>query len=120
MGILQMLGRQKEKKNLGVCIPETHKKKREKRVEENAAAPTAFKVTGIFAYHDSMMLEGIMIKGVIETGSEIEIQGKKLKVLDVSVEKRPAEKIEPGQKGALFFRTKSCPIVKVGDLIEFE
>ena len=119
MGILQMLSKTKEKKSLGVCVPEAYKKRHERVVEEPVSAPTAFKVMGIFAYNDSMMLEGKMIQGTIEAGNEIEVQGKKLKVEDVSVEKRPAGKIEQGQKGALFFRTKSCPIVKVGDVIEF-
>ncbi len=120
MGFLQILRSAKEKKSLGVCVPEAYRKRHAAVVEDKPLSMAdAFKVEGIFAVHGSIMLQGKMVQGMLRVGREIKLDGKKMKVLDISVERKPAERIEQGQRGALFLQAKSFPIIRAGDLLEF-
>jgi len=117
MGFLQLLGRQERKKDLGVCVPEAHGHSQAK-LEEPIAFENAFRVSGVFAVKDSIMIQGKMLQGMIKARQEICFNGKKIKVKELSVSGKTTKKMEQGQHGALFLKTKSLPIIKAEDVLE--
>ncbi len=126
MNILQLLGKKKQKKNLGVCIPTARKQIAQKAAEEPSltgplpdSTVNAFFVEGVFAVHDSISLQGKMVQGTTRIGNLIEIKGKELLVKDISVEKKPVDCIHGGERGTLFLLAKYFPIIRQGDTLEF-
>lgn len=119
MSFLQLLGKQEPRKKLGICVPDHAKRGRTKAEEAIVSTPNGFLVSGLFAVRDSVMVQGEMVQGTAKAGVEIDCGGKRLTVTDVFVDNRPSDKMEKGEKGALFIRAGSLPMVKTGDLLEF-
>ena len=123
MWISQLLGIGKERKSLGVCIPDAHRKRLGEKITELQpeinGTGSAFMVTGVFHVRNELTLQGKMLQGKAKAGSIVELLGKSMKLSSVSVGSRPAEALEEGENGVLFLNAKSCPILKAGDVIEF-
>ena len=120
MGLLEILNKPKEKKSLGVCIPDAHRRRQGIDIpEETISEPNAFRITGVFAVHDSIMLQGKMVQGGLDIGKEINFKGSRLKVKDILVQRESVQRIEEGESGAIFLNAKTLPILRAEDLIEF-
>ncbi|MDP6670912.1 MAG: hypothetical protein QGI60_03790 [archaeon] len=119
MSFLQLLRKPEPKKKLGICVPDHARMAREKAQAAIVSTPNGFLVSGLFAVHDSIMVQGEMVEGTAKAGIEIDCGGKNMTVTDVFVDNRPSNKIEKGDRGALFIKASSLPLVKAGDILEF-
>ena len=112
--------RKPEKKQLGVCIPEA-RKNRIQRIEPGPILGAgSFRVTGVFAVANTMMLQGIMMNGTIRLGQNLDCNGLHLPVVDIQYNMRSSDVLEEGQHGALFLACEAKPFVKAGDVLQFE
>ncbi len=120
MSFLQLLNKPEKKKSLGVCVPEAYRKKHLKQViPETVSESNAFRIMGVFAVHDSVMLQGEMVKGCLKAGQQVDFHGKQIKIKDISIDRKPVEQIDEGMQGAIFLNTKKFPMLRAGELIEF-
>ncbi len=117
MSFLQLLRKEKPRKKLGICVPDHARKERTKAEEAIISTPNGFLVSGLFAVYDSIMVQGEMVQGTAKAGIEIDCGGKRLTVTDVFVDNRPSDRIDKGQRGALFIHAESLPLVRAGDLL---
>ena len=129
-GLLSSILSREKKRPLGVCIPDSTKTKIEaeqlQREKEEAERKTheffgtGFAVSGIFHFHDSLMVQGTAFGVKIRKNDKILLQGIRLIVKDVQVENKSAGSINPGQKGALFIKAEKghFPIIRIGDVLE--
>ncbi len=113
---------EKKKHNLGVCIPDASRKKRRAKDEAGPEAKDkAFRVSGIFHVHESLMVQGHAIGATIKPKDKIRLGEAELVVTDVQINKASTERLEPGEQGALFLRSLKgkFPIIRIGDVLEF-
>ena len=113
---------QKEKKrhDLGVCIPDASRAKKELKAEQIVPTSHCFLVTGIFHVHDSLMVKG-MAGGSIRKKDKAKFNSQKFEVEGIQIENKETDSIEEGQKGALFLKASKgkLPNIKIGDELEF-
>ncbi len=113
---------QKEKKrhDLGVCIPDASRARKELRADEVIPASHSFIVSGLFHVHDSLMIKG-MSGGTIRKKDKATFNSQKFEVKGIQIENKETDLIEEGQKGVLFLDASKgkLPNIKIGDEFEF-
>ncbi len=116
----ELFQKEKKKHDLGVCIPDASRARKELRAEEVVPTSHSFIVSGIFHVHDSLMIKG-MSGGTIRKKDKAKFNSQKFEVKGIQIENRETDLIEEGQKGALFLNTSKgkLPNIKIGDELEF-
>ena len=118
--IQELFQKDKKKHDLGVCIPDASRAKKELMADEIVPASHSFVVSGLFHVHDSLMVKG-MSGGTIRKKNKAKFNGKSFEVKSIQIENRETDLIEEGQKGALFLKARKgkLPNIKIGDELEF-
>jgi hypothetical protein len=139
MSLLNIFEEKKEKKDIGVCIPEHRAKKlREQEMKgphitsgtpiKNANNQTKellvskeghFRVTGSYRVLDTLMLSGVVEEGIIRKRMSAEYNGKTIKVSEVRHGNEEKEQLIGGQEGTIFVSSKILPMVNTGEIIDF-
>jgi hypothetical protein len=132
-----------EKHSLGVCIPEHRTTKlveQEKVQDESKPHITAgtplqkknaaqellnskeghFKVTGSYRVLDTLMLLGVVEKGIVRKRMVSEYNGKQIKISEVRHGNEEIEQIMGGQEGTIFITSKLTPIINSGQILDFK
>ena len=136
MGLLSLLHGKKERKSLGVCIPEhariaIEEKVREaederKKLEEEeknrdpvfSDSVTRFMVEGIYVVEKTTMVKGRALNGVVKCGAKVQPSYAETKVKEIISGSKKLTKLGRGETGALFL-TKMSSGIRIGDILEF-
>lgn len=116
----EIFQKEKKKHDLGVCIPDANRRKKELKAEKVIPASHSFIVSGLFHVHDSLMIKG-MSGGTIRKKDKAKFNSQKFEVTGIQIENKETDLIEKGQTGALFLDTSKgkIPNIKIGDELEF-
>ena len=122
MGILKLLER-KEKKPLGVCIPEHQKRRIEelskKEPKIKASGDASFEVTEYFQIHEFAIIKGNVLKGIVTNKDKLLIGGKKIKIAELWMNNRKVCMLNEGDSGAIFINTKGLRL-QPGEVLPIE
>lgn len=125
MAILKLI-QKKEKKPLGICIPEHQKQKIEKLAEKvddevkSASIPkssAAFEVEEYFEIHGFAMIRGKVLRGIVTDKDKVLIGGKKIKITELRIDDRKVKILDEGERGAIFLNTEHLHL-QPGTVIE--
>jgi len=125
MGILKLI-QKREKKPLGICIPEHQKQKIEKLAEQatnevkGANIPknsAAFEVEECFNIHGLTMIRGKVLRGMVTDKDKVILEGKKLRISELRVHDRKVKILGEGDYGAIFLNIEHLRL-QPGTIIE--
>lgn len=125
MAVLKLI-QKKERKPLGVCIPEHQKQKIEMLAEratneaKSAGVPknsAAFEVEECFEIHGLAMIRGKVLRGMVTDKDKVLLESKKIKIIELRIDDRKVKMLDEGERGAIFVNAEHLRL-QPGSVIE--
>jgi selenocysteine-specific translation elongation factor len=123
--LLGIFPKKREKRNLGVCIPEHRKKKTQRYAEQimkqqlSASKNAQFLVDGLYQVEGTLMLSGVVLSGTIKQGMKLALGEHELEITEIRCLNKSVEKLSAGERGAVFLN-ESRSLFKTGEVLIFK